>query len=426
MTNFSKSRLLQLLAGVSLLALVLGRPLPGEETRSLADAPMDGDATESHSSAFNRAGVYLLGFGCAVLLALTISVLAVLHLRHKRRMATVSPWRQGMSGKFQNEAEVAALLLEREALEVACEGFSNIIGSSSECVVYKGTLSNGTEISATSIQTVATNWSSQNEMSFRYKVKALARMKHPHLVNLTGYCTHEDPWTRIFVFEYASNGILYDHLHNKDNEHLNWAARMRIVLGAAYGLKYMHHELVPPATHLNFGADSVFLTDDHAAKLSNFGLMGVPISSNSSQKTSSFTLKSIKHVNAESPDLQSPGFDFDIHSFGVFLLEVITGRAPQREGAASLVEWAGEYLSDPEMMWYMVDPTLKYYNHDELVGLCKIVAQCLSTETQRPSMLQICDKLGELLRLTPALVAAKSTAALWAQLELQDTVSSEM
>lgn len=71
-----------------------------------------------------------------------------------------------MSGKFQNEVEVVVLLLEREVLEVVCEGFSNIIGFFLECVVYKGIFFNGIEIFVISIQMVVINWSFQNEMFF--------------------------------------------------------------------------------------------------------------------------------------------------------------------------------------------------------------------------------------------------------------------
>lgn len=428
----AKSRLLWLVIGLFFLASVLGLPAPVVAARLLADAPTivqdpnEGDVESSKSSAFNRVGIYVVGFGCAVLLIATISVVAVLYLRHKRKMTTVSPWRQGMSGQLQREPEIIVPLLEREALEVACEDFSNIIGSSPDCVVYKGTLPDGTEIAATSIQMSAANWPPHYELSFRKKVKALARMKHPHLVNFIGYCTKDDPWTRIFVFEYASNGSLYDHLHNKESEHLGWTARMRLVVGAAIGLKYMHHELVPPVHHSNFSAESVLLTDDYAAKVSTFGVTGVPMMRNDSQKSSWFAGKTSGHENGASIDHLDPDFENDIYSFGVFLLEVITGRPPETEGAPPLVEWAREYLSDPKMMWYMVDPTLKPYNHDELVAVCKVASMCLSTESPRPSLLRICDMLTDNLKLSPDVVAAKSPAALWAQLELHDDSSSEV
>lgn len=433
-----------LLAGLFIVASVSGRSLRGEkmgDDMKLSDAPISrllqdyfnstatGDTTSSTPSFFDRVGIYIVGFGCTIILIVTISAVAVLYLRYKRRMAAVSPyWRQGMSGQLQGVLETSVPLLGREEVETACEDFSNIIDSSPDSVVYKGTLADGTEIAALSLQRPTPTWEPQSEMSFRNRVKALARMKHPHLVNIIGYCSQEEPWTRIFIFEYASNGSLGDLLCNKDNkesEYLNWAARMRVIVGAAYGLKYMHHELVPPANHVNFGADAVYLTDDYAAKVSNAGATKVTAPRNDSQKPSWFSLRSVAgYDEAESSHRHDPDFESNIYSFGVFMLEVITGRPSQDEQGASIVDWAAEYLADPKMMWYMVDPTLKSYNHDELVALCKIANLCLATDTQRPSMQRVTDMLADVLRLSPAMVAAKSNAALWAQLELQDDSSA--
>ena len=444
MTPLARSRLIWLLAGLFLLASVSGRSLPGVkagENMKLLDGPnrrllqdyfnstATAGTTTSTSSFFNRVGIYIVGFGSTILLIVTISVVAVLYLRHKRRMAVVSPyWRQGMSGQLQAALETPVPLLGREEVETACEDFSNIIGSSPGSVVYKGTLTNGTEIAALSLERPTTPWEPRSEVWFRNNVKALARMKHPHLVNLVGYCTQEEPWTRIFIFEYASNGTLHDHLHNKDNkayEYLNWAARMRVIVGAASGLQYMHHELAQPTSHVNFGADAVYLTDDFAAKVSNAGATRVPTPRINPPKPSWFSLKSM--VGSDLAESSNHDFESNVYNFGVFLLEVITGRLPRDEQGASIVEWATEYLSDQKMMWYMVDPTLKSYNHDELVGLCDVVNLCLAPETERPSMQRITEMLMEVLRLTPDMVAAKSTAALWAQLELQDdSAESEM
>jgi serine/threonine protein kinase len=380
---------------------------------------MGDTASSTSESFFNRVGIYIVGFGCAIVLIVAISVVAVLYLRYKRRMAAVSPyWRQGMSGQLQGVLETTVPLLARDEVETACEDFSNIIDASPDSVVYKGTLSNGTEIAALSLQSGAT-WEPHKELSFRNTVKALARMEHPHLVNLIGYCSQDEPWTRIFIFEYASNGTLYDHLHNKESEHLTWAARMRVIVGAAHGLTYMHHEISP---HVSFGAEAVYLTDDYAAKVSNAAATKLP-APRTDPKPSWFSLKSEAGSSSNSQEL---GFDSNVYSFGVFLLEAITGRPLQDEQGASIVDWAAEYLGDPKMMWYMVDPSLKSHNHDELVALCKVVNMCL---VHSPSMAQVTEVLTDVLRLSPEMVAPKSTAALWAQLELQDdsaSASSEM
>lgn len=131
-------------------------------------------------------------------------------------------------------------------------------------------------------------------------------MNHKNFVNLIGYCEEDEPFVRMMVFEYAPNGTLFEHLHGncllrsffyckflvlilvnntsinlkiseayflfnlfsvKEVEHLDWNARMRIVMGTAYCLQYMHHELNPPVAHPSLTSHSIFLTDDYAAKV---------------------------------------------------------------------------------------------------------------------------------------------------------------
>nr|XP_024396494.1 probable inactive receptor-like protein kinase At3g56050 [Physcomitrium patens]XP_024396503.1 probable inactive receptor-like protein kinase At3g56050 [Physcomitrium patens] len=261
--------------------------------------------TPTSSQKLSKGVIYLVGFGLALVLVIAISISTIAYYCYKRRSTAVSPWKQGMSGQLQRMFDTEASLLRREEVEVACEDFSNIIGSSLDNIVYKGTLSNGTEIAATSMRVSVENWSSQKELSFRRKVEALERMKHPYLVNLVGYCSEEEPFTRILVFEYASNGTLRDHLHNKESEHLDWATRMRIIMGTAYGLSYMHHELVPPASHLDLDSNSIFLTDDYAAKVANFEVSKMSLARNERQKHSWLAPRVVGYDDSEGSDRQS-------------------------------------------------------------------------------------------------------------------------
>lgn len=422
-----RSRLGGFLVGVcALAATVSGRILHESSSRRELAAGDPPRAIESSGGSKPRYWIYLLGFGSALVLVILISVSAIAYFRHKRRSTAVSPWKQGMSGQLQRVFDTTAPLLKREEVEAACEDFSNIIGSSTDNVVYKGTLSNGTEIAATMMRVSSESWTAQKELSFRRKVEALARMKHQHLVNLVGYCSEETPvFTRILVFEYASNGTLYDHLHNKESEHLDWATRMRVIMGAAYGLSYMHHELVPPTSHLNLDAHAIFLTDDYAAKVANFAVskMAMARSDGDRRKSSSWLGSANVHIGYEDADADrhSPDFESNMYSFGILMLEVISGRVPHSDLHGSLVDWASEYLNDPKMVWYIVDPSLKSHKHDDLVALCKIVSSCLAARNRRPSMRRVVTMLTEVLKLTPESVGPKSSAnMLWAQLELQD------
>lgn len=395
----------------------------------------------SPAAADNSRTVFILnvlGIGTAVLLAICVVMLVFVTWRYKLRRSEVFPansWITGLSGQLLRPFEMSAPLLSREELEVACEDFSNIIGYSPDGVVYKGTLSNGTEVAVTSIRMRAADWSPASELSFRRKVEALARMKHKHLVNLLGYCTEESPFTRMLVFEYASNGTLADHLHNpKEAEHLDWPTRMRIVMGAACGLEYMHHDLTPPCSHLSFDSNAVYLTDDYAAKLANFGIArmlpatiskggGGAADHGRMQKQSSWAGGNGGGCSDEweGNDRHCPGFESNMYNFGVFLLETVSGRPSYCEPGGNLVDWAAEFLNDPKQARHLVDPSLKSHNADELLALCKIVNICLSNKGyKRPSMRKVSQMLADGLKMTPDAASCKVSPLLWAQLEILD------
>lgn len=124
----------------------------------------------------------------------------------------------------------------------------------------------------------------------------LARLNHENTGKLLGYCRESTPFTRMLVFEYASNGTLYEHLHCKhsssflphlfalkyfmssnltkyltiDGEgcQLSWTRRMKIVIGIARGLKYLHTEIEPPFTISELNSSAVYLTEDFSPKVS--------------------------------------------------------------------------------------------------------------------------------------------------------------
>ena len=148
----SKGKALWLWTGMSFLALVSGRSLPGvlkidarqmvegsplfdavgamknSTAGQLAANDKPSSSSGSSSSTSNYIWIYAVGFGSALFLIITISLIAILYLRHKRRPTAVSPWKQGMSGQLSRVFETSVTRLKREEVEAACEDFSNIIG----------------------------------------------------------------------------------------------------------------------------------------------------------------------------------------------------------------------------------------------------------------------------------------------------------
>ncbi|XP_024526900.1 protein MALE DISCOVERER 2 [Selaginella moellendorffii] len=364
-----------------------------------------------HHKGFQTLAVLLSVFSAVVFVFLMVGVFL-----YKRKTVAVSPWKAGMSGHLQKVFVTDVPSLTWAELQAACEDFSNIIGSSPDTVVFKGTLSNGTEVAVTSIRISAASWTASSEIFFRRKIEALARMKHTHLVNLLGYCAEEEPFARMLLFEYVPNGTLSEHLHNVDSDHLDWTTRMRIVMGAAYGLEYMHHELVPPASHSNFDSFAIYLTEDYAAKLADFGISKLAVIKSDRRKSFS---NSIGYDDFEGSDRHAPDFESNVLSFGMFLLEVVTGRLPYSEKEGSLMEWALEFLSSPETLGYIVDSSLKSFDLKQLLVVCDVIRLCIHPDSsKRPTMKTVASILSKGLNISPEAAQPKCSPLLWAELEI--------
>ncbi|XP_057419432.1 protein MALE DISCOVERER 2-like isoform X2 [Lotus japonicus] len=341
---------------------------------------------------------------------LLIIVIVVILCVWRKRAKVIKPWKTGISGQLQKAFVTGVPKLNRAELETACEDFSNIINSSDEYTIYKGTLSSGVEIAVDSTTvTSSQDWSKNMEKAYRKKIATLSRVNHKNFINLIGYCDEEEPFTRMMVFEYAPNGSLFEHLHVKEVEHLDWTARMRIIMGMAYCLQYMHHDLNPPVSHSNLNAVSVLLTDDFAAKISEISF--------STDLLSPVNTPEDESKKSELPPQSDP--DTDVYNFGTLLLEIISAKLPYSEEQGHLVKWAAEYLNDKRSIGYLIDPTLQSFKDNELDVICEVIQDCLQPDPRlRPTMKDITSKLREVLCISPEQAVPRLSPLWWAELEI--------
>ncbi|KAF2297353.1 hypothetical protein GH714_021852 [Hevea brasiliensis] len=329
------------------------------------------------------------------------------------KVVTVRPWATGLSGQLQKAFVTGVPKLKRSELEAACEDFSNIIGYFLNGTVYKGTLSSGVEIAVTSTTVISLkDWSKNLQAQFRKKIDTLSKMNHKNFVNLIGYCEEDEPFTRMMVFEYAPNGTLFEHLHIKEAEHLDWGMRLRIAMGVAYCLEYMH-QLTPPIVHENLQSSSIYLTDDYAAKISNFSYWN--------------DVTSIKMESASTELMELPSIypASNVFSFGLILYEMMTGRMLYTMDKGSLAGWTSELLRGQQSLEGMVDPTLKYFREDELEKLLSVIKSCIHHDAkQRPTMCEVVAKLKEIISMGPDEATPKLSPLWWAELEILSTEGS--
>ncbi|XP_058207296.1 probable inactive receptor-like protein kinase At3g56050 [Rhododendron vialii] len=374
-------------------------PSPSPDSDASPPSPAESSSVQAKRSDHHQTLILCVAIGGPVLLC--AFVIGILFCQRKN-IAAVRPRTTGLSGQLQKAFVTGVPKLKRSELETACEDFSNVIGSSSIGTVYKGTLSSGVEIAVASVVVEsAKDWSHKLETQFRNKIDALLKVNHKNFVNLLGYCEEDEPFSRMLVFEYASNGTLFEHLHIKEAEHLEWTLRMRITMGIAYYLEHVH-QLTPPMVHKNLNSSSIHLTEDYAAKVSDFGF-----------------LSELRTTEMESTP------ESDMYSFGVILFEMVTGRLPYSVDSGSLEDWASDYLRGDQPIREMVDPTLKSFNPEQVEQIGEVIRSCVHHDPkQRPQMREVTTRLREITGIQPDGAVPKLSPLWWAELEIIATDAS--
>ncbi|XP_028757032.1 probable serine/threonine-protein kinase PBL5 [Neltuma alba] len=227
----------------------------------------------------------------------------------------------------------------------------------------------------------------QGIREFVVEVLTLGQADHPNLVKLIGFCADGDQ--RLLVYEYMPLGSLENHLHDlpPGRKPLDWNTRMQIAAGAAKGLEYLHEKMKPPVIYRDLKCSNILLGEGYHPKLSDFGLAKV---GPSGDKTHVST-RVMGTYGYCAPDYAMTGqltFKSDIYSFGVVLLELITGRKaidnarPAKE--QNLVAWARPLFKDRRKFSQMVDPLLEgQYPVRGLYQALAIAAMCVQ---EQPNM----------------------------------------
>ncbi|XP_048228923.1 proline-rich receptor-like protein kinase PERK9 [Ricinus communis] len=279
-----------------------------------------------------------------------------------------------------------------EELLKSTNGFSsqNLLGEGGFGSVYKGCLPDGREVAVKQLKVGG----GQGEREFKAEVEIISRIHHRHLVSLVGYCISDN--RRLLVYDYVPNNTLHFHLHGEGRPVLNWAARVKIAAGAARGIAYLHEDCHPRVIHRDIKSSNILLDNNFEAKVSDFGLAKLAIDADTH-----VTTRVMGTFGYMAPEYASSGKltdKSDVFSYGVVLLELITGRKPvdasQPLGDESLVQWArpllGHALANEEFDG-LVDPRLeKNYVESEMFTMIEAAAACVRhSAAKRPRMGQV-------------------------------------
>ncbi|KAM3701396.1 hypothetical protein ACJW30_05G168400 [Castanea mollissima] len=310
---------------------------------------------------------------------------------------------QGKNGSVKRvRSPITATSYTVASLQTATNSFSQefLIGEGSLGRVYKAEFTNGKIMAIKKIDNAAL--SLQEEDNFLEAISNMSHLRHPNVVTLAGYCAEHGQ--RLLVYEYVGNGSLHDMLHfaEDSSKTLTWNARVRIALGTARALEYLHEVCLPSVVHRNFKSANILLDEELNPHLSDCGLAA--LTPNTERQVSTQMVGSFGY---SAPEFALSGIytvKSDVYSFGVVMLELLTGRKPldssRVRSEQSLVRWATPQLHDIDALAKMVDPTLNgMYPAKSLSRFADIIALCVQPEPEfRPPMSEVVQALVRLVQ----------------------------
>ncbi|KAL8038296.1 hypothetical protein ABFX02_11G097300 [Erythranthe guttata] len=236
---------------------------------------------------------------------------------------------------------------------------------------------------------------SMAEMEFRAKMDEIGRMDHRNLVPLRAY--YYNRHEKLLVYDYFPIGSLYALLHgNKgDTRTLNWETRASIALGAAQGISYLHLH-GPSISHGNITSSNILLTKTYEPRVSDFLLAGLtrPGSASGPSRVEGYRAPEVT-------DPQRVSQKADVYSFGVLVLEIMTGKSPVvGEDGFDLPLWVRSVVKDAWTSEVLDAELLRYHNVvEDMVRLLQIGVDCTGSHPdKRPSMAEVAIKIEELCR----------------------------
>ncbi|KAK3155842.1 hypothetical protein QOZ80_2AG0099400 [Eleusine coracana subsp. coracana] len=237
--------------------------------------------------------------------------------------------------------------------------------------------------------------SMQGYEEWQSEINFLGRLSHPNLVKLLGFCFEDKEL--LLVYEFMAKGSLENHLFRRGCAPLSWELRLKIAIGAARGLAFLHAS-EKQVIYRDFKASNILLDANYNAKLSDFGLAKLgPTGSNSH-----ITTRVMGTYGYAAPEYVATGHLYvksDVYGFGVVMLEMLSGQRaldPNRpNGQLNLVDWAKPYLADRRKLARLMDPRFEgQYNSKQALEAAQLTLKCLAGEPRsRPSMKEVVETL---------------------------------
>ncbi|MCO5615106.1 hypothetical protein L7F22_069395 [Adiantum nelumboides] len=256
----------------------------------------------------------------------------------------------------------------------------NVVGKGGFALVYRGTLPGGQSIAIKKLT------AEHREKDFLVEIGIMAHVCHPNTAPLVGFCLEGGLY---LIYNFYTNGSLAEILHGKKSKSFYWPLRYKVALGIAQGLLYLHEQCRRRIIHRDIKASNVLLDGDFEPQISDFGL--------AKWLPKEWSHHSVSPVEGTlgylAPEYQMHGIvdeKIDIYSFGVLLLEVISGRRPVDNDQQCLVHWAKPFLETRNIQ-ELADPELRgQYDLQQMERMIVTSEMCIrQSSLSRPAINQI-------------------------------------
>ncbi|KAL6656474.1 hypothetical protein ACP70R_007300 [Stipagrostis hirtigluma subsp. patula] len=327
-------------------------------------------------------------------------------LEHSSSMASRTPSARPRKSISDNEFEnklnysrrstdpLSLLTYASSDLEAATGNFhsSRLLGQGTIGRVYKAKYSDGRVLAVKKFDPLSFSGSSD----FMDLVNSISKLRHANIAELVGYCS--EPGHYMLVYDYHMNGSIYEFLHLSDDysKPLTWDTRVRIAIGTARALEYLHD--VCSVIHKNIKASNVLLDGDLNPRLSDCGFaffyedpsesLGPGYNPPECTRPSAYVMKS------------------DVYCFGVVMLQLLTGRKPydssKPRSEQSLVKFVAPQLHDTDALGALADPALRgLYQPKALSRFADVLSRCVQSDPElRPSMSEVVQALLQCVQRT--------------------------
>ncbi|KAJ6390377.1 hypothetical protein OIU77_024568 [Salix suchowensis] len=396
-----------LVCTLKLLYLLYTAPVAVASSPMRAPAHQSSTSTSAGSSKKGKQTnlILVLGIGSGIVIIAIVSMIIICLCAFREGKPKASP-KETVKPTTIDPVPVAGSLphpsstrfLAYEELKEATNNFepSSILGEGGFGRVFKGVLSDGTAVAIKRL----TSGGQQGGKEFLVEVEMLSRLHHRNLVKLVGYYSSRDSSQNLLCYELVPNGSLEAWLHGPMgvNCPLDWDTRMKIALDAARGLAYLHEDSQPCVIHRDFKASNILLENNFHAKVADFGL-AKQAPEGRANYLSTRVMGTFGYVAPEYAMTGHLLVKSDVYSYGVVLLELLTGRKPvdmsQPSGQENLVTWARPILRDKDQLEDLADRRLGgKYPKEDFVRVCTIAAACVASEAnQRPTMGEVVQSL---------------------------------